>query len=92
MYFHLVYSPECVAVLSGGKLARKLFRQATKLMVTIHHELVGKCTSPPFAFIPYHFHTGISFGLGKRLTRVFFDKYGCEKSNFLWCGHANFVY
>ena len=52
-------------------LPRKLFRQVTELMVTKDHEFVGNSTSPPFAFLSYPFHMGISLPLGKRLTRVF---------------------
>ena len=49
MYFHLVYSPEFFAVAFGRKSTRKLFLQATELMVTMDHEFLGNSTSPPFA-------------------------------------------
>ena len=91
-YFHLVYSPEFWAVAFGRKLTRKLFRQVPELMFTIDHEFVGNSTSPPFASLSYPFHMGISFPLGKRLTRVFWGTYGCEKLKFLSCANANFVY
>ena len=92
MYLHLVYSPECLADASGRKSTRKLFRQATELIVTMDHEFVGKATSPPFAFLPYPFHEGILLPLGKRFIRVIWDTYGCEEPNFLSCATANLVY
>ena len=92
MYFHLVYSPDFYAVASGRKLMRKLFRQATELMVTIDIQFVGNSTSPPFAFPSCPFHTGILLPLGKRVTGVFRDTYGCEKPKFLSCANANLVY
>ena len=52
MYSHLVCSPELLAVASGRKLTRKLFRQAAELMFFIDHEFVGNSTSPSFAFLP----------------------------------------
>ena len=51
VYLHLVYSPDPFAVASRRKLTRKLFRQATELMVLIDHEVVWNSTSPPFAFL-----------------------------------------
>ena len=69
-YFHLVYSAELFAVASERKLTHTLFRQVTELMVTIDREFVGNSTSPPFAFLSYHFDMGISFSLGKGLQRV----------------------
>ena len=51
MYFHMVYSQECSPVGSERKSTRKLFRQATELMVTMEHEFVGRSTSPPFALL-----------------------------------------
>ena len=92
MYFHLVYPPKFFAVASGRKSTRKLFRQATELIVTIDHDFVGNSTSSPFAFLPYPFHMGTSLPLGKRLARVFWDTYGCEKPKFLSCAKAHFVY
>ena len=73
MYFHLVYSREFFAVASRTKSTRKLFRQVTEFMVTKDHDFVGNSTSPPFAFLSYPFHMGISLPLGKGLTRVFWD-------------------
>ena len=81
MYFHLVYSPDVFAVAPERKLTRRLFRQATELMVNMDHEFINNSTSPPFAFLSYHFHVGISPPMGKRLTRVFWDTYGCEKTH-----------
>ena len=92
MYFHLVYSPERFAVASGRKLTHKLFVQGTELMVTTDYEVVGNTTSPRFASRSYPFHIGISLPLGKRLTRVFRDTYGCEEPKFLLCANANFLY
>ena len=92
MYFHLVYSPEFFAVVSGRTSMRKLFRQATELMVLTHHKFVGNSTSPPFAFLSCPFHMGISLPLGKRLTGVFWDTHGCEKPKSKLCANANFVY
>ena len=71
MYFHLVYSADFFAVASGRKSTRKLFRQATELMVLMHHEFVVNPTSPPFAFLSRPFHMGISLPLGKRLMGHF---------------------
>ena len=79
MYFHLVCSPEFFAVAFGRKSTRKLFRQATELMVLIDHEFVVNPTSLPFVFLPCPFHMGISLPLGKRLLGVFWDTHGCEK-------------
>ena len=58
MYFHLVYSPEFVAVASGRKSTRKLFRQATVLMDLMEDGFVENPTSAPFAFHQCTFHMG----------------------------------
>ena len=92
MYFHLVYSPEFFVVASGRKSARKLFRQATELMVLIDHECVVNSTSAPFTFLSCPFHVGISLPLGNRLTGVFWDTRGCKKPKSKSCANANFVY
>ena len=92
MYFHLVYSPEFFAVASGRTLTRKLFPQATELMVTPDHEFVGNSTSPPFPLLSYPFQMGISLPLGERLTLVLWDTYGCKKPRFVSCANANFLY
>ena len=83
MYFHLVYSPEVLVVASGRKSTRKLFHQATELMVTMDHEFLGNSTSPPCAFLSCRFHMAISLPLGKGLTGVFWDNYRCENLKFL---------
>ena len=77
MYFHLVYFPECFTVPSVRKSTHMLYRQATKLMGTMDHEFVCSSTSPLFAFLSCPFH------MGKRLTGVFWDTYGCQKPDFL---------
>ena len=74
MYFHLVCAPEFFAVSSGRKLTRKLFRQATEIMV-----LIVNPTSAPFASLSCPFHIGISLPLEKRFIGVFWDADGCEK-------------
>ena len=79
MYFHLVYSPEFFAAASGRQSTRKIFRQATKLMVLMDQEFLGSCSSSPFAFLSCPFHMGISLLLGKRPTGVFWVTHGCEK-------------
>ena len=78
MYFHLVYSSELFAVASGRKSTRKVFRQATELMILINHELGVNPTSPPFASLSRPVNMGISLPLGKRLLGVFWDIHGCE--------------
>ena len=92
MYFHLVYSPEFFAVAFRRKSTRKHLRQATKLMVLIHHVFVGKYTSPPFDFISCPFHMGILLPLGKRLIKVFLETQGCKKPKSKSCANANSVY
>ena len=92
MYFHLVCSPEFFAVGSGRRSTRKLFRQATELMVPIDHESVGNSTSPPFAFLSCPLHMGISLLSGKRLIGGLWDTNGCEKAKSKSCANANFVY
>ena len=47
MYFHRVYSPEFLANASGGRSTRKLFCQATELMVTKDHEFLRTLHLPP---------------------------------------------
>ena len=69
MYFHLLCSAEILAVASGRKSTRKLFRQATKLMVVIDHEFVGNSTSPPFAFLTCPSRMRISLRLGEATCR-----------------------
>ena len=71
MYFHLVRSREFFAVASGRKLTRKLFRQATELMVLIDHEFVVNPTSLPFAYLSCPLHMSISLPLGKPFIGVF---------------------
>ena len=71
MYFHLVCSPGFIAVVSRRKSNRKLFRQATQLIVLIDHDFVVNPTYPPFAFLPCPFRRDISLPLGKRRLGVF---------------------
>ena len=92
MYLHLVYAPELFAVASRRKWTRMFFHQATELMVAIDHEYAGESTTPTFAFHSYPFHMVISLPLGKRLTSVLWDTYGCEKPMFLSIAHATFVH
>ena len=61
MYFHLVCSPDFLAVASSRKSARKLFRRSLELMVLKDHEFGRNATFPPFPLIhapftrAYHF-------------------------------------
>ena len=71
MYFHLVCSPEFLAVASSRKSARKLFRRSLELMVLKHHEFGRNPTFPPYVFHPCPFHAGISSCIGKRAMVVF---------------------
>ena len=71
MYFHLVCSPDLFAAVSGRKTTRKLFSQATELMVLIDHQFAVNTISSPFAFLPCPFHMGIPLLFGKRLLGVF---------------------
>ena len=68
-YLHWVYSPEFFPVASGRKSTRKLFRQATELMVTIEQEFVANSTTPPFALISYPFLRGISLPFGAHVVQ-----------------------
>ena len=92
MFFHLVYSPVFFSDASGRKSTRKVFCEATELVVTIDHEFLGNSTSPPFAFLSCPFHMGISLPLGKRLIGVIWAMEGCQKPNFFSCANANLVY
>ena len=87
MYFHLVCSPEIFAVASGRKSTRKVFRPAPKLMDLKDHEFRQNPTSPPYAFLSWLFHVGISLCLGKRVMRVSWATYGCGKPKSI--SHAN---
>ena len=71
MYFHLVCSPEILAVASSRKSARKLFRRSLKLMVLKDHEFRQNPTFPPYTFHPWPSHAGISFCIGKRAMAMF---------------------
>ena len=92
MYLHRVYSPEFFAIASGRKSTRKIFRQATELIVPIDHEFVGNSTSPPFAPFLCPFYMGISVSLGKRLTGVLWDTHGWKTTKSNSCAKARFVY
>ena len=92
MYVHLVYSPELFAVASRRKSTRKVFRQATELMVLIDHEFRVNPTSASFAFLLRPFNMGISLPLGQRLLGVFWDIHGCENPKSKQCANAQFVY
>ena len=92
MYFHLVYSAEFFSGTSRRKLTDNVFCEATELMVTMDHELVGNSTSPHFAFLSCPFHIGISLPLGRRLTKVIWAMEKCQKPNFFSYANANFVY
>ena len=71
---------------------RKQFLQAIELMVAMDHEFMKNSTSSPFAFPSCPFHMGISPPLKQQLTKVFWDRYECEKPKFLSCANTNFVY
>ena len=52
MYVHLVCSAEFFAVASGRQSMRKLFRQATELMVLVDHEFVANISPLCLSFGP----------------------------------------
>ena len=52
LYFYLVCSPECFAVASERKTARKLFRRSLELMVLKDHEFGQNPTFPSYASHP----------------------------------------
>ena len=60
MYFYPVYSPEFLIAAFGRKSMRKVFWDATELMVVIYHEFVGKPISPPYTSLSCPFHMGIT--------------------------------
>ena len=71
MYFHLVCSPEFIAVAYSRKSARKLFRRSLELMVLKDHEFGRNPTFPPYAFHPCPFHMGMSLCIAKRAMARF---------------------
>ena len=56
MYFHLVCSPEFLAIASS---TRKVFRRSHKLMVLKDHEFGRNLASPPYVFHSCPFYVGI---------------------------------
>ena len=92
MYFQTGVLTRMFRVASGIKSTRKVFCQATELLVLIDHEFAGNSTSPLFAFLLCPFHMGISLPLGNQLVGGFWDKHGCEKPKSKSCANAKSVY
>ena len=87
-----VLSSSVLSDAAGRKSTRKVFCEATELIVTMDYEFVGNSTSLPFSFLSCPLHMGISLPLGKRLIGVSWAMRWCQKPNFSSCRNANFVY
>ena len=92
MYFHLVYSPECLAVASGRKSTRKRFHQGNELMFTMNHEFIEKLHIPslyfPFMLI---LHGHIAF-FKKAASRGVLGHIWVRTTHVFIVRKANFVY
>ena len=71
MYFHLVCSPEFLAVASARKSAPKVFRRSLELMDLKDHEFGRYPTCPPYVLHPCPLHVGISLCIGKGAIGMF---------------------
>ena len=69
MYFQTGVLTRNFRVASGIKSTRKVFCQATELLVLIDHEFAENSTSPLFAFLCCPSHMGILLSFGEAAYR-----------------------